>query len=84
MKKPLNEEFKRMQKLAGLINETMYVDDKGELIDDGLLSREEWDKYYKEYEKNYKFNWLARQLDILDGEEEKTKYAWNFSIPQII
>jgi hypothetical protein len=83
MKKPLNEEFKRMQKLAGLINETMYVDDKGELIDDGLLSREEWDKYYKEYEKNYKFNWLTRQLDILDGEEEKTKYAWNFSIAQI-
>jgi hypothetical protein len=84
MKKPLNEEFIRMQKLAGLITEAMYVDDKGELSDDGLLSREEWDKYYKEYEKNYKFNWLVRQLDILDGEEEKTKYAWNFSIPQIM
>ena len=84
MKRPLNEQFKRMQKLAGLIIEAMYVDDKGELSDDGLLSREEWDKYYKEYEKNYKFNWLVRQLDILDGEEEKTKYAWNFSIPQIM
>ena len=49
MKRPLNEQFKRMQKLAGLITEAMYVDDKGELSDDGLLSREEWDKYYKEY-----------------------------------
>jgi hypothetical protein len=83
-KQPLNEEFKRMQKLAGLITEAMYIDDKGELSDDGLLSRDEWDEYYKEYEKNYKFNWLVRQLDILDGEEEKTKYAWNFSIPEII
>jgi len=32
MKQPLNEEFKRMQKLAGLINEA-FINDKGELED---------------------------------------------------
>ena len=30
MKKPINEEFKRMQKLAGLITENENVDNKDE------------------------------------------------------
>jgi hypothetical protein len=77
-----------MIKLINLLKEAV-INSKGELEDfdledNNLLSKEEWDKYYNEYQKNYKFNWLLRQLDILDGEEEKTKYAWNFSIPEII
>jgi len=95
--KKMNKETLRMQMLAGIITESQYKDmlnevfinDKGELEDfnfedNNLLSEEEWDKYFNEYKKNFKFNWLLRQLDILDGEEEKTKYAWNYSIPEII
>lgn len=93
----MNKELFRMQMLAGIITESQYkakldeafINDKGELEDfniedDYSLSEEEWDKYFNEYKKNYKFNWLLRQLDTLDGEEEKTKYAWNYSIPEII
>jgi hypothetical protein len=83
MKKQLNEEFRRMQKLAGIIIEAAYVNDKGELIDDNILSREEWDKYYEEYEKNG-INWLLRQFLTLDGEEEKTKKLWNYDVYDIM
>jgi hypothetical protein len=83
MKKQLNEEFKRMRKLAGIIVEAAYVNDKGELIDDNILSREEWDKYYEEYEKNG-INWLLRQFLVLDGEEERTKDFWDHDVSDIM
>jgi hypothetical protein len=86
-KQPLNKEFKRMQKLAGLVTEAS-INDKGELedfdfSDDNILSKEEWDKYYKEYEKNG-LNWLLRQFLTLDGEEEKTKDMWDYDISDIM
>jgi hypothetical protein len=93
----MDKETLRMQMLAGIITENQYkiilneafINNKGELEDfdfedNNTLSEEEWDRYYNEYKKNYKFNWLLRQLDILDGEEEKTKYAWNYSTQEII
>lgn len=83
MKKQLNEEFKRMLKLAGIIVEAAYVNDKGELINDNILSKEEWDKYYKEYENNG-INWLLRQFLTLDGEEERTKEFWGYDESDIM
>lgn len=47
-----------------------------------ILSKEEWERYYKEYNQNG-LNWLLRQLDVLDGEEERTEYAWDYSVEEI-
>jgi hypothetical protein len=82
-KQPLNEEFKRMQKLAGIIIEAAYVNDKGELIDDNILSKEEWDEYYEEYEKNG-VNWILRQFLTLDMEEERVEDMWDYDLSDIM
>jgi hypothetical protein len=69
-----------------LLKEALSIDSFGKLSnndEDDLLTEDEWNEFKTEYNKNYKLNWLIRQLIILDGEEEKTKYAWNYSIPQI-
>jgi hypothetical protein len=61
--------------------ETKYGDEQ--VQSEGVLSKDEWNKYKAEYDQNENFNWLLRQLDILDGEEERTEYAWDFSIEEI-
>jgi len=64
-----------------------FVNDKGELEDfnfedNDLLSKEEFDKYKKEFDDNG-LNWLLRQFLILDGEEQRTKDFWNHDISDI-
>jgi hypothetical protein len=69
-----------------LLKEALSVNQSGKLSnndEDDILTEDEWIEFKTEYDKNFKLNWLIRQLTILDGEEEKTKYAWNYSIPQI-
>ena len=69
-----------------LLKEALSVNQLGKLSnndEDDILTEDEWIEFKTEYDKNFKLNWLIRQLTILDGEEEKTKYAWNYSIPQI-
>jgi hypothetical protein len=61
--------------------ENKYGDEQ--IQNDNILPEDEWNKYKAEYDQNESFNWLLRQLDILDGEEEKTEYAWDFSIEEI-
>jgi hypothetical protein len=61
--------------------ETKYGDEQ--VQNESILSKDEWDKYKTEWDQNENFNWLLRQLDILDGEEEKTEYAWNYSVEEI-
>jgi len=52
--------------------------------EDEKLSQEEWERYYGEWNKNNEFNTLIRHFLISDGEEENTKYAWDYSIDEII
>jgi hypothetical protein len=69
-----------------LLKEALSIDSFGKLSnndEDDLLPEDEWNEFKTEYNKNFKLNWLIRQLVIKDGEEEKTKYAWDYSIPQI-
>lgn len=91
----MNKETLRMQMLAGIITESQYksmldeafINDKGELEDlnfedNHILSKEEWNKYKKEYDDNG-INWLLRQFLILDGEQENTKNFWDYDISDI-
>ena len=76
-----------MIKLISLLKE-VSVNSKGELEDfdfenDDLLSKEEWDKYKKEYDSTG-LNWLLRQFLVLDGEEEKTEEYWDFDVYDIM
>jgi len=52
--------------------------------EDEKLSQEEWERHYGEWNKNNEFNTLIRHFLISDGEEENTKYAWDYSIDEII
>jgi hypothetical protein len=84
----MNNNFNLKKFLAEgkLLKEALSVDPSGKLSNDDeedLLTQDEWIEFKTEYDKNFKLNWLIRQLTILDGEEQRTKYAWNYSIPQI-
>jgi len=75
-----------MIKLINLLKEA-FVDDKGKLKDfdfknNDILSKEEFDKYKKEWDDNV-INWFLRQFLILDGEEQKTKDFWDYDISDI-
>ena len=76
-----------MIKLVDLLKE-ISVNDKGELEDfdfesDDLLSKEEYDKYKKEYDSTG-LNWLLRQFLALDGEEERTEEYWDLDVYDIM
>lgn len=81
-KQILSEEFKRMQKLAGLIKE-VSVNDKGELEDfnfeDDLVVR--YTPEYYQNEENYKFFYCEKGLaDGFDTEDsKKVKYIIGYS-----
>jgi hypothetical protein len=91
----MNKETLRMQMLAGIITESEYkaklyeasINNKGELEDldfedNDTLSKEEWDKYKKEFDSTG-LNWLLRQFLVLDGEEERTEGYWGYDIDDI-
>jgi hypothetical protein len=81
-KQILSEEFKRMQKLAGLLNEA-YINDKGEL-EDFDPSEDLVVKYTPEYyqnEESYKFFYCERGLaDSFSTENgKKVKHIIGYS-----
>jgi hypothetical protein len=91
----MNKETLRMQMLAGIITESEYkvklyeasINNKGELEDldfedNDTLSKEEWNRYKKEFDSTG-LNWLLRQFLVLDGEEERTKDYWDYDIDDI-
>jgi hypothetical protein len=76
-----------MIKLVDLLKE-ISINSTGEIEDfnfdnDDLLSKEEYDRYKKEYDSTG-LNWLLRQFLVLDGEEEKTEEYWDFDVYDIM
>jgi hypothetical protein len=74
------------ERILKTLNEA-FINDKGELKDfdfknNDLLSKEEFDKYKKEFDSTG-LNWLLRQFLILDGEEQRTKDFWDYDISDI-
>jgi len=84
---PKNALKNAMQGLASFGNDNdgdgdVDNDDINENESNDILSKEEWERYYEEYNQNG-LNWLLRQLDVLDGEEERTEYAWDYPVEKI-
>ena len=60
-----------------------YLAENKLLKEEEMLSQEEWDRNYNEWKNNEKFNTLVRHFLVSDGEEENTKYAWDYSVDEI-
>jgi len=60
-----------------------YLAENKLLKEEEKLSQEEWDRNYNEWKNNEKFNTLVRHFLVSDGEEENTKYAWDYSVDEI-
>tara|TARA_B100001778_G_C18044171_1_gene386759 strand:- start:11 stop:439 length:429 start_codon:yes stop_codon:yes gene_type:complete len=60
-----------------------YLAENKLLKEEEKLSQEEWDRHYNEWKNNEEFNTLVRHFLVSDGEEENTKYAWDYSVDEI-
>jgi predicted DNA-binding protein YlxM (UPF0122 family) len=60
-----------------------YLAENKLLKEEEMLSQEEWDRHYNEWKNNEEFNTLVRHFLVSDGEEENTKYAWDYSVDEI-